>query len=134
MGMAHEAKWRRLGGEVGFQRPRRQQVIEDRVRVQGSMGQLDALMDPGRTPLSDLLAIGMRQLLTGPFECTPSRIVEPFLIQLTSHTRLMVPLEADLGLGHHPQAIIRKGAVTDHVAQHQHLLHAQQLHLRKHRL
>ena len=56
------------------------------------MGQLNALMDPGRTPLRDLLAIGMGQFLTGPFKRTPGRVFEPLLLKFTDHTRLMVPL------------------------------------------
>ena len=90
--MSHEAKRGRLGGEVGFKRPRRQEVIEDRVRVQGSVRQLDAFMLTGRPPLPDLLAIGMRQLLPGPFERAPGRVIEPLLIQRTDDASLMITL------------------------------------------
>ena len=104
-----------LGGKVGLQRPRSQQVVKDRLRIQGSMRQLDALMLARRPPLSDLLAVRMGHFLTGPFDRTPGRIIKPLFLKFTERTRLMVALQAHLGLGHHPQAIVRKRPVANDI-------------------
>ena len=119
---------------MGLQRPGRQEIIKDRLRIQGGMGQLDAFVASRRAPLGDLLAIGVGQLLAGPFKRTPSRVVEPFLAQRPDDPRLVITLQTDLRPGNHPQTVIRERPVADHIAQHQHALHAQRLRLREHRL
>ena len=109
-------------------------LSKDRIRVKGGMRQLDTLVTSRRPPLSDLLAIGVSKFLTGPFKCAPGRIIEPILAQRADDSRLVVPLQAYLRSGDHPQTIIRERAIADHVAEHHHPPHAQLRHLREHRL
>ena len=97
------------------------------------MRQLDARVTSRRPPFANQFAFSVGQFLAGPFQRTPGRVIEPILAQRTDDPRLMIPLQTNLRPGNHPQTIIRKRPVADHVPQHHHPPDPQFRYLREHR-